>query len=195
MPVIQVSQIIFLRHLRVFQMAALGRMSAAIVHEISQPLAAMEATLSAAELGVDKTDAATTRRLGKARGLILPLALPEWRVDPRIGEIEAVEGGFQLRQSAAGRALYAPLLIDLTAPRMHREPTWRQLTVAFERKIMSSDVAVGYRAAIGERQWLIYRSLAKPEGRTVLGHNLNSEFMFGRFSRRGTVKQLLEIEG
>ena len=52
------------------KMAALGRMSAAIVHEISQPLAAMEATLSAAELGVDKTDAATTRRLSKARGLI-----------------------------------------------------------------------------------------------------------------------------
>ena len=52
------------------KMAALGRMSAAIVHEISQPLAAMEATLSAAELGVDHGDAPTMTRLGKARGLI-----------------------------------------------------------------------------------------------------------------------------
>lgn len=52
------------------KMAALGRMSAAIVHEISQPLAAMEATLSAAELGLDKADTATATRLGKARGLI-----------------------------------------------------------------------------------------------------------------------------
>lgn len=52
------------------KMAALGRMSAAIVHEISQPLAAMEATLSAAELGVDRNDTATATRLGKARGLI-----------------------------------------------------------------------------------------------------------------------------
>ncbi|WP_111429573.1 sensor histidine kinase [Rhodobacteraceae bacterium DSL-40] len=52
------------------KMAALGRMSAAIVHEISQPLAAMEATLSAAELGLDKNDAATATRLGKARTLI-----------------------------------------------------------------------------------------------------------------------------
>ncbi|WP_298496206.1 ATP-binding protein [uncultured Maritimibacter sp.] len=52
------------------KMAALGRMSAAIVHEISQPLAAMEATLSAAELGLDKSDTVTTNRLAKARGLI-----------------------------------------------------------------------------------------------------------------------------
>ena len=52
------------------KMAALGRMSAAIVHEISQPLAAMEATLSAAEMGLDKNDTATGNRLASARGLI-----------------------------------------------------------------------------------------------------------------------------
>lgn len=52
------------------KMAALGRMSAAIVHEISQPLAAMEATLAAAEMGISKKDEATTSRLSKARGLI-----------------------------------------------------------------------------------------------------------------------------
>jgi len=52
------------------KMAALGRMSAAIVHEISQPLAAMEATLAAAEIGLTATDTATTTRLGTARGLI-----------------------------------------------------------------------------------------------------------------------------
>jgi two-component system C4-dicarboxylate transport sensor histidine kinase DctB len=52
------------------KMAALGRMSAAIVHEISQPLAAMEATLSAAELDVGDGDTVTMIRLGKARGMI-----------------------------------------------------------------------------------------------------------------------------
>jgi two-component system C4-dicarboxylate transport sensor histidine kinase DctB len=52
------------------KMAALGRMSAAIVHEISQPLAAMEATLAAAELGLNRQDAPTVKRLDKARGLI-----------------------------------------------------------------------------------------------------------------------------
>lgn len=50
------------------KMAALGRMSAAIVHEMSQPLAAMEATLAAAELSADPDRTAT--RIGTARNLI-----------------------------------------------------------------------------------------------------------------------------
>ncbi len=52
------------------KMAAMGRMSAAIVHEISQPLAAMEATLSAAELGMQPGDTATATRIDKARNMI-----------------------------------------------------------------------------------------------------------------------------
>lgn len=52
------------------KIAALGRMSTAIVHEISQPLAAMEATLTAAELGLSGEASATRTRLDTARGLI-----------------------------------------------------------------------------------------------------------------------------
>lgn len=52
------------------KMAALGRMSTAIVHEISQPLAAMEATLTAAELSLPATDCKTAPRLLTAKGLI-----------------------------------------------------------------------------------------------------------------------------
>ena len=52
------------------KMAALGRMSTAIVHEISQPLAAMEATLAAAEIGLPASDTGTAPRLATARGLI-----------------------------------------------------------------------------------------------------------------------------
>lgn len=52
------------------KMAAMGRMSAAIVHEISQPLAAMEATLAAAELGMPAGNATTAGRIAKARDMI-----------------------------------------------------------------------------------------------------------------------------
>ncbi|MEZ5798110.1 MAG: ATP-binding protein [Paracoccaceae bacterium] len=52
------------------KMAALGRMSTAIVHEISQPLAAMEATLTSAELSLPPGDATTAPRLERAKGLI-----------------------------------------------------------------------------------------------------------------------------
>lgn len=52
------------------KMAALGRMSAAIVHEISQPLAAMEATLGAAELALPSAETATQTRIATVRGLV-----------------------------------------------------------------------------------------------------------------------------
>lgn len=52
------------------KMAALGRMSAAIVHEISQPLAAMEATLGAAEIALPAGQDKTQARIATARGLI-----------------------------------------------------------------------------------------------------------------------------
>jgi two-component system C4-dicarboxylate transport sensor histidine kinase DctB len=52
------------------KMAALGRMSAAIVHEISQPLAAMEATLGAAEIALPAGQDKTRTRIETARGLI-----------------------------------------------------------------------------------------------------------------------------
>ncbi len=52
------------------KMAALGRMSAAIVHEVSQPLAAMEATLTAAEFSLSNSPEKTAARLQSARGLI-----------------------------------------------------------------------------------------------------------------------------
>jgi len=52
------------------KMAAMGRMSAAIVHEISQPLAAMEATLAAAQMEIPADDTRTPERIGKARDMI-----------------------------------------------------------------------------------------------------------------------------
>ncbi|NDV01109.1 sensor histidine kinase [Pseudoroseicyclus tamaricis] len=52
------------------KMAALGRMSAAIVHEISQPLAAMEASLAAALLSGGIEDAPSRGRVEAARAHI-----------------------------------------------------------------------------------------------------------------------------
>ncbi|NIZ08497.1 ATP-binding protein [Pseudooceanicola sp. HF7] len=52
------------------KMAALGRMSAAVVHEVSQPLAAMEATLTAAQLSLSRAPEQTEARLQTAHGLI-----------------------------------------------------------------------------------------------------------------------------
>jgi len=131
---------------------------------------------------------------GKRRANVLPLALPEWRADERIGDLSQTGESLQLRQSGEGGRLFAPLFIDLDGRRRGKKLTWRQLTVAESLEIQPPEVAVGYRVAIGRQQWLIYRSLAKPANRTLLGHNLSSEMLIARFEESGEVEPLLEIE-
>lgn len=130
---------------------------------------------------------------GGRQALVLPLALPEWRDDPRGGELSPAEGGLALRQSAHGRALFAPLFIDLDAQRRAKAITWRPLTVAENFRIQPADVAVGYRVQIGSHQWLVYRSLGPKGNRSLLGHNLASETLIARFAK-GEVEPLVEIE-
>ncbi len=125
---------------------------------------------------------------------VLPLALGEWRSTPTRGSLHAGATGLELAQSADGQSLLAPLFIDLSGARLRKEATWRQLTVAQKREIVPRDVAVGYRVQAGKSQWLVYRSLAAPDVRTVLGSNLAHEFLVGQFTAGGRVDTLLEIE-
>ncbi|MCA9102728.1 MAG: hypothetical protein KDA63_16325 [Planctomycetales bacterium] len=132
---------------------------------------------------------------GRRRYLAQPLALPEWRVDPRRGSLALEAGRLQLVHEAVGRTMFTPLLLDLDSRRGFTASTWRQLTVAQDLKIQPASVAVGYRSQIGKKNWLVYRSLAQPAPRTVLGQHLGTEFLFARFGRDGKLKQLIEVEG
>ncbi|HEX4146343.1 MAG TPA: hypothetical protein VHY91_22775 [Pirellulales bacterium] len=148
--------------------------------------------------GVRLEPAAETREAWlvgkKSRLAVLPLALAEWRVDPRRGELSAAADQMVLTQSVVGQNLYVPLLIDLDRKRARRGMTWRQLTVADQRQVQKTDVAVGFRAQSGLDQWLVYRALGGVAARSVLGQNLGTEFMFARFNRDGSVSRLVEIE-
>ena len=53
----------------------------------------------------------------KPVGRVIPLALPEWRTDPRHGELAELDGRLQLAQHRAGKNLACPLLIDLNPAR------------------------------------------------------------------------------
>jgi hypothetical protein len=132
-------------------------------------------------------------RAGKLQAAVLPLALPEWRVDPRGGTLTEENGQLVLTQEATGRAMCCPLFFDLKPTRVKKERTWRQLTVAEWMEVLPRDVAVGFRAQSGRAQWLIYRSLGPSGNRTVLGHNIAGEFCAGRF-RSGKFEEWLEIE-
>jgi hypothetical protein len=132
-------------------------------------------------------------RSAKRRAVVLPLALPEWRCQTERGQLLAADGAMVLSQTRSGRCLMAPLFVDLKRRRFRRRITWRRLTVAEALSAQNDDVAVAYRVAVGKRQWLIYRALAYCANRTVLGHNLVSEFLLARFYRSGKVKPLIEI--
>jgi len=133
--------------------------------------------------------------VGRRRlALALPVALPEWQVEPGAGSLAETERGLELCQQAHGRSMFCPLLFDLKRGRMTRRLTWRRLCVAENLEIQPDDVAVGYRVMIGNQQWLIYRSLARRGNRTLLGHNLSTEMLVARFDRTGEVEPLLEIE-
>jgi hypothetical protein len=131
---------------------------------------------------------------GKPVARVMPLALPEWRNDARGGSLQANQGCLELSQSSQRHSIYAPLFVDLSRRRMSRRITWRRLTVAEQLRIQPSDVAAGYRVALGKEQWLIYRSLGEARNRTLLGHNLSSEMLIARFDADGEVETLVEIE-
>ncbi len=125
--------------------------------------------------------------------LLCPPGLPEWRQESRWGDLNATQGGVQLRHQQSGKALYAPLFFDLHKRRMRQPATWRQLTVAESLQIVGPDVAVGYRVQVGPEQWICYRSLAAEGNRTVLGQNYSDEFVMSRFLTDGDAESMLEI--
>jgi hypothetical protein len=126
---------------------------------------------------------------------VIPPALPEWRVDRRVGELASVPGLLTLRQSAERAvALFAPLSIVFDPARARRERTWRQLTIGEGLQLQPADRAVGYRVQIGREHWLLYRSLTPRANRTVLGVNLQTNFLFARFKSDGSVDNLIEID-
>jgi hypothetical protein len=140
----------------------------------------------------DTREAQLTRR--GAAALALPLALPEWRAEPCNGALRHTEQGLELTLHSDKRRLYAPLFVALDRRRIRAKRTWRQLTVGENLRIQPPDVAVGYRLQLGGQQWLTYRSLGPQANRSLLGQNLSSEFLMGRFTRAGEVEELLEIE-
>jgi len=127
---------------------------------------------------------------------VMPLALPEWRIDPRVGSLSSSGGQLQLEQQQQGRNIACPLFFDLQKRRVPKQSTWRQLTVAESLEIQPAEVAVGYRVQSAKRQWMIYRSLAAKANRTLMGQNTSSECLVARFlSPAGELDELLEVEG
>jgi hypothetical protein len=90
--------------------------------------------------------------------------------------------------------MYAPLAMVVDSRRAKRECTWRRLTVGENLQIQPADRAVGYRLQAGREQWLVYRSLTPRANRTVLGVNLQTNFLCSRIKSDGASDTLIEVE-
>ncbi|MEM9353127.1 MAG: hypothetical protein AAGA92_08945 [Planctomycetota bacterium] len=177
-------------HLLYFCDNLLGRSSGRFSHRLRLPFAP----------GVSAIPAEETREMELAsaglRARALPLALPEWRLEKRVGELTAGSDAVELHHAREGQRMACPLLIDLASRRAGKPCTWRQLTIAQSLEIQPPDVAVGYRAQFGKQQWVFYRSLAERANRTFIGQNTSSETLIARFlPASGEVDELLEVEG
>ena len=131
-------------------------------------------------------------RGGTAR--VLPLALPARPYPTERGSL-AVEGGeIVLRQRAAGRRCWLPLLVSWRPERNRKAARWRALTVSERSKVCPPDVAFAVRVAWGDEALVFYWSLVRTAARAFLGHQTSAQFLVGTFSRTGDVRQLLRID-
>lgn len=135
----------------------------------------------------------------RPRALLMPLAFPEWKQElddttEPFCSIHRIASGLELTRRMRGSAFCVPLWAYLDPRDMSELHTWRRLTVAENRKKVPENIAVGYRVQVGDRQWLVYRATGQRGNRSLLGHNLTSEFLLARFSAEHGVQPLVEIE-
>ncbi len=127
-------------------------------------------------------------------GLLLPLALPEWRRQPSSGKLREESGKIVLHQEVIGTRLYCPLVLSTRKIAKQTAFTWRHLTVAQDLEIQPAHVAQAFRVQIGKEQLVFYRSLAQVVRRSAMGLHLNTEFYAGRFdSDEGAFDSIVEI--
>jgi hypothetical protein len=134
-------------------------------------------------------------RGAKAAARIIPLALPAEPAQSTADQLTGDGDSLELIQHGQGTALHAPLVIDWSPKRLGQQAFWRGLTVSERSRILSADVAVGYRLRIKSAQWLFYHSLHNSgEPRAVLGHHTWSETVVGPFRENGTVAPWIVVE-
>ena len=88
----------------------------------------------------------------------------------------------------------SPLFALPSAPGEFIEDAAERLGYPVALKIVSPEVAAGYRVQYGEFQWLFYRALESIAPRTLLGQHLNFEFYAARFLPDGGTEDLLALE-
>ncbi|MBL8891769.1 MAG: hypothetical protein JNL67_17445 [Planctomycetaceae bacterium] len=154
-------------------------------------------TLPLAE-GVQFAPAEETREgwltSGNERLSILPISMPEWRVQYAHGRVEASESTISMDYELPATRVYQAVLIDLDSRRSLKPISWSPLTVGENLQRVSIDQAMAVRVQLNREQFLLYRSLTAPASRTFVGQNVYADFYWGRLQKDGMAESLIMIE-
>ncbi|WP_442511365.1 hypothetical protein SH528x_003040 [Novipirellula sp. SH528] len=132
---------------------------------------------------------------GQRSAVVMPLSASEWRIGPTTTKLSASEDEHLVWTAEGTGALYVPLWFDLQQRRFNRKRTWRQLTIADERRTCEHHEAAGFRVQVGSEQWMVYRSLGGRRCRTVLGKHLIADFFAAKFDQgEGIYDELVTVD-
>jgi hypothetical protein len=136
-------------------------------------------------------------RRGSPKAQLIPIGLPQRSADSDHGTF-ALEGGqLRLSRRSQARRSWLPLLASWDPARNRRAVRWKRLTVAENSKICSPDTAFAARISWGRHPGetlLIYRSLARPALRSVLGHQTRARFLVALFGADGDVVPIVKVD-
>jgi hypothetical protein len=172
-----------------------GRRMALLAEDISGPDATTSLALDI-EPGVQAADrpGSPVVRLKAGRTLraeVVPLGLP---ATGGAGRLQVESGRLILAQDTPARRAWVPLLVCWDGERNRRGVSWRPLTITERSRVCGADVARAFRVAWGRGESLvIYRSLARPGLRALLGFQTSARFLVGLFSTAGQLTPLVTI--
>jgi hypothetical protein len=132
---------------------------------------------------------------GSPLARLVPLALP-WRggsgargTFPRDGR------DLRLCQPCPGRRCWLPVLASWDPLRNRQAIQWRVLTVGEKSQVCPPDRAFAARVTWGRSETLLlYRSLAPPALRSVLGHQTRARLLVALFNGDGTVTPIVSLD-
>jgi len=111
------------------------------------------------------------------------------------GSLEVRDGRLVLEDPQPSARSWLPLLVSWEPTRDRKPVRWYPLTVSEQSTACPADVAFAVRVTWGSDDHLIiYRSLAAPALRSVLGHQTSARFLIGLFSKAGDVLPLVKLD-
>lgn len=131
---------------------------------------------------------------GKNRLSLIPVSMPEWRVQYSHGRVEPTADSVGMVYEIPAARLYQAVLIDLDARRSAKPLSWSPLTVGENLQKVPIDQAMAVRVQLNREQFLLYRSLTAPSSRTFVGQNVFADFYWGRFQPNGSAESMIMIE-